>query len=446
MKLSRPRKTMSAGVGPGGNEPGTDAGTRRLPQRLLPQRWPPQRLLPQRWPPQRRALLIGSAAGVLGAAAAVVIAVSARPGGQEPRYASLPPPCALVTATALAEVLPGATASSLSPPASGVHQEGACAWSAFSGRQERTVFARIDIYGSTSGVAHAQQDFRTAFHSPGRNTAGYAIATQSVTAVGNQAQAHFLDGTGAGTGRTLVLLVQTGNAVVGVEYVITPTGPAVPLPDRASRLATAIMITRGIMTALADPAGIPKGAPAAAPLARPQYARPPGSCRLVSASTFAKVLPGASLFQASAPQPATSSYAPWQVTCGWSTTDDAELSVVVTVYGPRTMLTAQQNYEFGSQQDGQGQTQAGTKTTVNRILPLAGVGTQATVIAQTQTSPLQGTSQLTELLAWSGNAELDITASYGVPALGSPAPPPRAAQLSTVTAIARDVLAALPRT
>src|SRR5262245_4309409 len=73
----------------------------------------PASAAPQRRPAwRRRRVLIPAAVVAVAVAAAVVL----WPGSRAQGYASLPPPCTLVTAATLAEYVPGATGKPLSPP------------------------------------------------------------------------------------------------------------------------------------------------------------------------------------------------------------------------------------------------------------------------------------------------------------------------------------------
>jgi hypothetical protein len=75
-------------------------------------------------------------------------------------------------------------------------------------------------------------------------------------------------------------------------------------------------------------------------------------------------------------------------------------------------------------------------TKVTGMRPVRGVGSQADAIFETFTG-----SPSVELLVWSGNANVEVSCTD----LGFGPPLSRAGKLAADIAIARDVLAALPR-
>ncbi len=83
--------------------------------------------------------------------------------------------------------------------------------------------------------------------------------------------------------------------------------------------------------------------------------------------------------------------------------------------------------------------------------PLAGVGDQAILVFQTMKTPSLGsraTTYYAQLIVWSGNAVLDVSFNYLPGTANAPlaeALPPRSAQVRALIAVAKNVLANLPR-
>jgi hypothetical protein len=402
-------------------------------------------------PRSRRALLIGFGAGLLAAALVAGIVVALLPSGQAQKYTTMPAPCTLVSTASLTKYVQGAPGTQRSAPSSSAHQQAACTWINVIGPNLEALAVEVDIYSSSSGVTLASQHFGDApatclaCAKPVRGT------THPVTGLGDQATATFMaSGSGSSADHAIVMFIRSGNADIFLNYAIGADGPGATLPANAVLLADATAMARDVLASLANPAaaktappGTPPSSPAASPTPPPGpvYANPHHPCKLVSAATLARYLPGAAVIPAPAvpsPPPGT----PQASTCGWGT-DNGVFTIFVTTYPPGTMQTAQQGYDFDAQYDQHGGTLGNTKTTVNEAQPVTGIGNQAIAIFQTRSTAGLAPSQVIELLAWSGNAQLEIMLNYGGPL--SAQPPSRTAQRAAAAAIARDILAALPK-
>jgi hypothetical protein len=195
-----------------------------------------------------RSVLITSIAAVAAAVAAVVL----WPGSlaQPQQYTTLPPPCMLVTATALARYLPGATSAPLGPSL-----PGGCRWVSTSGPQgQRELVVVASIFGSSSGVTLARQAFNANAHStissPGSAT---TVTRQSVTGLGDQVVAQMVQLGKDFVPRTPIVVVdvRSRNAVVIVTLNIKQAGSAPP-PTGPQLLSDTIAIARDVLAVLAD--------------------------------------------------------------------------------------------------------------------------------------------------------------------------------------------------
>ena len=139
---------------------------------------------------------------------------------------------------------------------------------------------------------------------------------------------------------------------------------------------------------------------------------------------MARYAPGAS-----AERPVVRSGAPGAAqtsNCGWDTTTC--LTVSLSIF--RALGGAQQEYAL----DVQAAHQNGNGTTFTGAQPVSGTGQQATAVFQTRTRDVRAVT----LYVWPGNAEAQAT--FAIQAAGQQ---PRAVKLAAVTAVVRDVLAAL---
>jgi hypothetical protein len=241
----------------------------------------------------------------------------------------------------------------------------------------------------------------------------------------------YADGTETGRG----LAIRSSNAEIDVSYSVHSIGRAQSGGNTAS-LADEIAVARDVLAVLADPATAAAPAPAV-PVAGPRYTVPPHGCRLVAAATLARYLPGATVAAGTTDTPRGSGPGPRQSSCTWADANLDSLTVTVDKYASATGLnSAQASFEYDVQSYGQ----SGNGTTVNGTRPVSGLGDEATAIFQ-----IDQLSQGVFLTVWSGNTEIQVTYDSSTIIYGDGAPAVRAAQLRAATAVARDILAALPR-
>jgi hypothetical protein len=219
----------------------------QLPEAQAGQAPPPR---PPAW--RRRSVLITSiaaAAAVAAAAAAVVM----WPGSQPQRYATLPPPCTLVTAATLARYLPGATSAPLRPSV-----PGSCSWLSSSGplgQCELVVTAAV--FGSSSGVAIAKKIFdlnaHTTMQTP-HHEITFTVTRRSVPGLGDQAVAQiFQPGKNALPQVPVIEVgVRSRNADITVTLSISQAGSA-PLPTGPQLVSDTIAIARDVLAVLVNP-------------------------------------------------------------------------------------------------------------------------------------------------------------------------------------------------
>jgi hypothetical protein len=373
----------------------------------------------------RRGTVIFSAVGVLVAvvvAAAVITAVRQPPAAWPgPQYASTHDPCTMVGAATLAKFAPGDAVDTIGThlPGSGVAVTGApqmadCSWNLPLGG----LVVLVNLYGPAAGSGSAQQLFDFDVHANSKSTelGGRPVTftgMRVVTGLGNQAKAIFAT---ADPGYMLSLLLWSGNAEIEVLY----SSPYVPIGS--TQLAGALAAARDILTGLARPGSV-SSAQSAAP-AGPHFGNPPRPCQLITAATMAKYLPGATVD----PQQPSFDAQSGLSSCSWTTpSGSANVLLDVTIYPAATGYAgAQQGFESDVQSD-QGDL-------VTSQHPVTGLGDQAVAIFESKGSP-----QIADLLVWSGNAEIALTYSGFS---GGPGP---AGELAATIAMARDILAALPR-
>jgi len=385
---------------------------------------------------------MGFGAGILVAAViAAVVLVVVRPGDQRLKYTSMPAPCIMVTAASLAKYMPDATSSPQSMPSSSAHQEGGCSWSSISGGQDRNLLLRVDVFGSSSGLTSAQQAYQRLVSAPAC-CENLTVSTRPVTGLGDQAVALFITEKPAANGAAVPppgvsLIVRSGNADINLGYDAFPIGSARASVTPATELAGAIAMASDALAALANPAAAASAAPSPAPSPAtpspppgPRYASPHDACLLVKAATLARYAPGA--VASKIPVPTSSGGVPGEPqlsNCGWA---GPNASIVLELTIDADSPTAQQGYEFGVQYARQNE----NGTTFHGAQTVTGVGQQATAIFQT----LSGSPSVA-LHVWSGNAEFEVSISD----LPFSTPLSRATKLAADIAIARDVLAGLPK-
>ncbi len=221
------------------------------PSRGRSQGRPAAETVPARRPPfwRRRSVLITGIAAV----AAAITAVVMWPGSQPQEYATLPPPCTLVTAATLARYLPGAASAPLGPSV-----PGGCRWLSTSGPLgQRVLVVVAAVFGSSSGVADARQVFNADAHNtmtaPG-NAITFTVTRRSVPGLGDQAVALVFQ-----PGKNVVpplpvieVNARSRNADVLVTLNITQAG-STPPPTGAQLLSDTIAIARDVLAVLADP-------------------------------------------------------------------------------------------------------------------------------------------------------------------------------------------------
>lgn len=404
----------------------------------------PEPLRTAGWRGKRRGVLIIGLAGVVGVAAAVtaVVLVTAKPGPQ--KYASLPGPCALVTAATLAQYMPGAASTVQSMPSSGTHQVDSCDWTAISSYQARQLHVTIDLYRSSSGVADARRIL-----SPHATAAcKCAMTVRSVTGLGDEAKTvlitfdknAFPQGGGVIPPEAAVV-VQSGNVSFQVFYNVTiynAQRPGPPVPAPAVERTAAVAAARDVLAALADPGAARPGAPS---VEGPDYPLPARPCGLITAATLATMLPKA---QAGPAQKQSNTVSDTEG-CGWQgQTTALTLNLSVTIFhGVARIEDAHSSLEYQTQTDSQNSADGSLRTLTTKMAPVPGLGNQATAIFQdtayTDESGL--ISYRVELLAWSGNA-LIVAQVNGF--VGETDPPTQATALRYAVAMARDALTALP--
>ena len=397
------------------------------------------------WGPwlRRTSLRVRIAAAIVVAAVIAAVAFVAVPSSSSPspKYSSLPPACALISEAALAKYLPdpAGTAESVIPssgyvipisdylvPASD-YKMGECKWSSTVGGVDRTLEAQVLVFGSSSPVILAQQDYDITLSALKCRCQGITVSTRAVTSLGDQATALSIAGrpdpdvvaSPDASSPGAYLVVRSSNAEIRLIGSITATGPAPMAAPGLAQLDGMISVARGILAALARHAAVSSHPPVSP---EPHYTRQPDPCRMITMATLATYVPGSAVTPGSAATPAPGS--PQTSQCTW---DSSSGSVSLTLNVFPDALTAEQQYQSDVDTDRQN----GTGEGVTGAQWLPGLGEQAVAIFQAQPG---ATSVLLEV--WSGNVE--IAYSY------EPVPTAdRAALLAGVTAMARDSLAAL---
>ena len=391
------------------------------------------RLAPDR---RRRILLAG---GIAVASAGVITAVTVLTAGgpanravtESVRYRTLPAPCGVLSGATLARYLPDPIVGEVFRRSARYESDGGCSWESSSGQQDKSLFLMLAVHRPPHALVPAWRDASSAVRVPG---------------LGDQASFQFVTDP-PGTSRVkpymhASLTVRSGNADIELTYLSFPIGPARPPPAVTAQIALMTIFARDVLAALAHPAMAV--APRTVPVVR--YAVPAHPCAMVTKATLARYFSGAVPFTGTPASLPTGPGIPQS--CFWTADDGTSLSVEVGIDGIGGM-TGQSQYEFAVQADGQGSTVAGTVTKVNRIQSVGGVGAEATVIFRTKTVPSLGwfaTTRETELLTWSGDAEIEVTVGYDATTseeTPAPPPPPGSAQIAALSAAARNVLATL---
>jgi hypothetical protein len=328
----------------------------------------------------------------------------------EPYYAGSRDPCRLTSTATLATYLPGAavvpplTEGGSAGPAGS--RASSCGWNA----GKASISLILTLFPD---AVNAGQAFGSNAQDLGQGSSALTVSgAVRLTDLGEQAAVIFEDRSGT---RGVEILVWSGNAEIDYWY----TGPGATSPDRATLLAGGIAMARGALAALASPSE-------SSYLQGPVYASPRDACPLIKASTLARYAPGASVLQSLSPP--GDAYLQ-QTNCGWGASIGS-LDLFVTIYADDD--TALGGYESDvnyAHQNHDG-------TTFLEAQPVTGLGDQATAVFETL-----GGSPGVDLYVLSGNAEFDISISDAPPGPTLS----RADKLAADIAMARDVLADLPR-
>ncbi len=335
--------------------------------------------------------------------------VSSAPGAPSsprvPHYAGRRDPCRLITAATLATYAAGATVSPVaisSPPGSA--QMNSCSW----GTTSPSPYVELTLT-LFPDYASAQQGFTSQLQTDAQSASGMTVTGgQFLAGLGDEAADIFQSRSGA---PAVELLVGSGNAVIDLSY----TGPGAQSPDHAVLLAGGIAMARDALAALASTS-------ASSYRQGPVYAQPSDLCQLIRVSTVDRYLPGATV----SVDNATS-------LCDWISSNQA-LTLEVTI--DSDLDSAQGDFERDVQFN-QG-SQSGS--TFDGAQSVKSLGMLATATFQTSIG-----APGVELDIWSGNAVIEInvsdlsTLSFLGPVLS------HGAELADGVALARDVLANLPR-
>jgi hypothetical protein len=368
--------------------------------------------------------------------AGIVVAIV--PSSSPPRYASLPAQsCALVNAADVAKYLPGAkgTAVSTGPdPTIGV---GLCKWSVTANGENRSLVAQAEIFRSPSGIKQAQQSYRASLSAFGCHCPGVTVGTTPVAGLGDRAiRAFIVAGPTANFRKAPAaeaagasLVVQSSNAVIAIHLntIQTATGAARTSPPSSAQAAGMTAMARDVLAALARPAAVAAPPPSSL-AAEPHYAGRPDPCHMVSAATLDRYVPGTTLSPGDRQvegNPAPS----WAGSCGWSS-DDFSAQLTVSTYPGA--VAAQERFEA----DAGGLSISNSAITVTGMRWIDGLGEGALASVRHQ-----NTEGLVDVIAWSGNAEVD--ASYSDLAPGATSPAETARLLAGAIAMAGDGLTAL---
>lgn len=383
--------------------------------------------LPRPWW-HRNPLAIGIAAGiaVTAAVATVVVAV-------QPWRAQRPAPCTMVTAATLARYLPDAGTDPLTaPPVGKVVYAAGCSWSSYTLGGTRDLLLHVDQYSSPTAASAADRAHFGSFLMVDCPCPGLSIITRTVSGLGDQSKAAVMTAAAAtGSAWTVPqigLVVRSGSAVISLSYAVYAGLDAPPKPATATLVADTIAIAHDVLAAMTGSPRVSPTAPPAYPSSRGLlYTRPRNPCGLIKTSTLTRYLPA--ITTPGNPKPLVSdSAAPQAETCLW-TGDPYVVYQVVAIYSHPG--DAQRQVPADTRAPHQGGTGNFTGT---QSVP--GLGDHATAIFTIQAG---------------GNRELDLyvseaNATLEMIFLATQRPSPsRAAMLAADIAMARDVLADLPR-
>ena len=321
----------------------------------------------------------------------------------EARYPGRRDPCKLIGAATLARYAPSAILSPDPAPSYGATQDSECDWNSDSA----SITVKLRIY---PGPASALRDFDTDAESAGVTPAG----ARWIPDLAEAAAATYTIDTGSDIAD---LFLWSGNAYL--DYTYKSSGSGRSRPDRSAPLAGVIAMARDGLAALARPSVsvYPQG---------PRYASPRNTCTMIKASTLVRYTPGATVDQVPGNGAASET---GNTNCGLNS-DSVSIFLNITIDSDGD--NAQSDFEF-SVQDAR---KSHGDTKFKGMRTVRGVGEQATAIFQT----FRGSPSV-DLLVWSGNAEVEVSCTD----LGFAPPLSPAGKLAADIAMARDVLADLPR-
>jgi hypothetical protein len=317
----------------------------------------------------------------------------------EAHYAGRPDPCKMISAATLTRYAPGVVLSPEGAPSSGATQDSECDWNSDS----TSITVRLKRY---PGPASALQDFSTGTQAVGVALSGARwIPDLAELAAGTFSFDPALD--------SAELFLWSGNVYLDYSYTLSGASRL----DHSAPLAAVIAMARDGVAALARPAVSAYGQ-------GPRYASPHDACAMIKKSTLARYTPGAIADPSSGNNGTTDSSI-----CGLGS---GSVSIVLII----TIQSDADNGQGEFESDVQYARENHDDTKVTGMRPVRGVGSQADAIFETFTG-----SPSVELLVWSGNANVEVSCTD----LGFGPPLSRAGKLAAAIAIARDVLAALPR-
>ncbi|HEY6311320.1 MAG TPA: hypothetical protein VIY52_11015 [Streptosporangiaceae bacterium] len=384
------------------------------------------------WQRRTRPRVRIAAAVITVAAITSVVYVVVRSGPPGPAYSSLPAPCAMVSPATVARYLPDPVPAPESVLTDSTYQAGSCKWASTAGGEDRTLVAQVFVYDSSSSVSAAQQAYNSTFSSFGCHCQGVTVSTQSVTGLGDQAAAFIIAvgpaaaiATAPNAGSPgLNLLVRSSNALIALDYDVTApaTGTSLASAAGTAQLTAMISMARGILAALAQPTTV-----ASVPVSpEPRYTGSHDPCLLITTATLAMYAPGATVTPQASPG---TSGAPQMSSCSWGSDRDL---VMLTLSSFPDATSARQVFDI----DAQANSRSIAGETVTGSVWMPDLGEEATAIFQTRSGGEHGVA----MIVWSGNVEINVWyAGRGA------VPPERATLLAGGIAMARDVLAALPR-
>ena len=380
---------------------------------------------------RRRPLAIGVAAGLAATAAVSAVVVAVQPG-----HTQRPAPCTMVTAATLARYLPDATQGPLTSPSIGKEIYGAgCFWSSYTLGGTRDLLLNLDLFSSPAAASAAERAHPSLLVMADCPCPGLRFTTRTLSGLGDQSVAVVMTvKTAAGAAGPawavpqIGLVVRSGDAIIRLSYAVYAGLDSPPRPTTATLMADTVDMAHDVMAALTGSPRVNATAPPAYPSSRGLlYAMPRNPCGLVKASTLTKYLPA--VITPGTPKPAGSySFAPHADSCIWAG-DPYFVDEFVVIYShpgqaQRLVLS-----------DLQAPHQGGTgKFTAAQPVPGLGEYAAAAFVIQADRS-LELDLQVSE-----ANAGLEMI----FVANQSP-PPSRAAMLAADIALARDVLADLPR-